>query len=172
MQNRRICCENTRCEYIFDENLYGHCALAERLLTSATPPHTISNNDKGNKGVLDLQNYTWSAVFFQPKKPMGQLLIWDVNKITKNGDAPFQVFWFVVNMLLTTCFTICVKLGPNFNIPGLDFSPYNYHLRNIDVRHRGCHHLRHRLCLHLPFLPHEEGQCCLGTAFWSRGKEI
>ena len=42
------------------------------------------------------------------------------------GDAPFQVFWFVVNMLLTTCLTICVKLGPNFNIPGLDFSPYNH----------------------------------------------
>ena len=43
-----------------------------------------------------------------------------------HGDAPFQVFWFVVNMLLTTCLTICVKLGPNFNIPGLDFSPYNH----------------------------------------------
>ena len=25
-----------------------------------------------------------------------------------------------------TCLTICVKLGPNFNIPGLDFSPYNH----------------------------------------------
>ena len=42
------------------------------------------------------------------------------------GDAPFQVFWFVVNMLLTTCLTLCVKLGPDFSIPGLDFSPYNY----------------------------------------------
>ena len=42
------------------------------------------------------------------------------------GDAPFQVFWFVVNMLLTTCFTICVKLGPDFSIPGLDLSPYNH----------------------------------------------
>ena len=42
------------------------------------------------------------------------------------GDAPFQVFWFVVNILLTTCFTICVKLGPDFSIPGLDFSPYNH----------------------------------------------
>ena len=42
------------------------------------------------------------------------------------GDAPFQVFWFVVNMLLTTCLTLCVKLGPDFSIPGLDFSPYNH----------------------------------------------
>ena len=42
------------------------------------------------------------------------------------GDAPFQVFWFVVNMLLTTCLTICVKLGPDFSIPGLDLSPYNH----------------------------------------------
>ena len=43
-----------------------------------------------------------------------------------HGDAPFQVFWFVVNMLLTTCLTICVKLGPDFSIPGLDLSPYNH----------------------------------------------
>ena len=29
------------------------------------------------------------------------------------GEAPFQIFWFSVNISLVLLFTICVKLGPN-----------------------------------------------------------